>query len=141
LTAVIGQTVVGTRVEPPSQINESVRSGWARSYVRRLAVTDAGVIVISVAIAHFARFGTDPSTLPSEVSVYSYAAVLAVLIIAWFSRADLFRSRERRVVGTGVDEFHRVARASTARDAGARLAARSSRRKDLYGSPWLAAIT
>jgi FlaA1/EpsC-like NDP-sugar epimerase len=79
-----------------------------------LAVTDAGVIVISVAIAQFARFGTDPATLPSEILVYSYTAVSAVLILAWFSALILFRSREPRVVGAGVEEFRRVARASTA---------------------------
>jgi exopolysaccharide biosynthesis polyprenyl glycosylphosphotransferase len=114
LTAVTGHAVVGTRVEPPSQINESVRSGWARSYVRRLAVTDAVVIGTSVAIGQFARFGTDPATLRSEVLAYSYTAISAVLIIAWFTALILFRSREPRAVGTGVEEFRRVARASTA---------------------------
>ena len=118
MTAVIGQAIVGAsvepRVEPPSHNGESVKSGWAPSYVRRLAVTDAAVIVTSVAIAQFARFGTDPATLPSEVLMYSYTAVSAVLIFAWFTALILFRSREPRVVGTGVEEFRRVARASTA---------------------------
>jgi hypothetical protein len=115
LTAVIGHAVVGTRVEPPGQINEGVRSGSAGSYVRRLAVTDAVVILTSVAIGQFARFGTDRATLRSEVLVYSYTAISAILILAWFSVLVLFRSREPKVlVSTGVEEFRRVAHASIA---------------------------
>jgi exopolysaccharide biosynthesis polyprenyl glycosylphosphotransferase len=113
LTA-LEQSVVGSRViEPGSHISQSVKSGWTGRYVRRLAVTDATAIVASVAIAQLLRFGTDPATLHSEVLVYSYTAVSAALILAWFSALILFRSREPRVVGTGVEEFRRVARAST----------------------------
>ena len=109
------QAVVGSRVlEPGSHISQSVKSGWPRTYVRRLAATDAAAIIASVAIAQLVRFGTDPATFRSEVLAYSYTAVSAVLILAWFSALILFRSREPRVVGTGVEEFRRVARASTA---------------------------
>ena len=114
LTA-LEQAVVGSRVlEPGSHFSQSVKSGWPRTYVRRLAVTDAAAIIASVAIAQLVRFGTDPATFRSEVLAYSYTAVSAVLILAWFSALILFRSREPRVVGTGVEEFRRVARASTA---------------------------
>ena len=102
-------------VVPATDVSgHAVRSDWARGYVRRLAVTDASVIVSSVAIAQFARFGTDPTTFHSESVVYSYTGVSAVLILAWFSALVLFRSREPRAVGTGVEEFRRVARACTA---------------------------
>jgi len=114
LTA-LEQAAVGSRVlEPGSQISQGVKSSWTRTYVRRLAVTDAAVIFASVAIAQLIRFGTAPATFPSEVMVYSYTAVSAVLIFAWVSALIVFRSRELRVVGTGVEEFRRVARASTA---------------------------
>ena len=106
---------VGSRIpEPTTHVSESVQPEWARSYVRRLAVTDACAIVVSVAIAQLVRFGTDPATLRSQILAYSYTAVSAVLFLAWFSALILFRSREPRVVGTGVEEFRRVARASTA---------------------------
>jgi hypothetical protein len=111
----MGRPVVGTRVlEPASHLGERVRSGWRRSYVRRLAITDAAVIVTSVGVAQFARFGTDPATLTSEVLIHSYTAVSSVLIIVWFSALVLSRSREPRVVGNGVEEFRRVARAPIA---------------------------
>jgi exopolysaccharide biosynthesis polyprenyl glycosylphosphotransferase len=110
------QAVPGTRIlEPATQFSDGVNSGWTSSYVRRLAVTDAAVIVTAVAIAQLARFGTDPATFRSESLVYSYTAVSAVLILAWFSVLVLFRSREPKVVvSTGVEEFRRVARASIA---------------------------
>jgi exopolysaccharide biosynthesis polyprenyl glycosylphosphotransferase len=115
LTAVIRQTVVGPWViEPSGHIGDGVKSAWRRTYVQRLAVTDAIVIVASVATAQFVRFGTDSATLSSEVLMYSYTAVSSVVIIAWFSALVLFRSREPRVVGNGVEEFRRVAHASIA---------------------------
>ena len=115
LTAVTRQTVVGPWViEPSGHIGEGVKSAWRRTYVHRLAVTDALVIVASVATAQFVRFGTNSATLSSELLMHSYTAVSSVVIIAWFSALVLFRSREPRVVGNGVEEFCRVARASLA---------------------------
>jgi hypothetical protein len=102
-------------LEPTSKVSHGIKSSWASRQSRRLTATDAAVIITSVAIAQFARFGTDPATFRSEVLVYSYTAVSAVLILAWFSVLVLFRSREPRVVvSAGVEEFHRVARASIA---------------------------
>jgi exopolysaccharide biosynthesis polyprenyl glycosylphosphotransferase len=114
LTAV-EQAVVETRIlEPATRVSEWVRSDWRRSYVRRLAVTDAVAIVTSITIAQLVRFGADPATFRSDAVVYSYTAVSAVLILAWFSGLILFRSREPRVVGTGVEEYRRAAHASAA---------------------------
>ena len=78
--AVVGSPIL----DPATQVSESVKPGWARSYVRRLAVTDAWAIVVSVAIAQLVRFGNDPETFLSEAVMYSYTAVPAVLILAWF---------------------------------------------------------
>jgi exopolysaccharide biosynthesis polyprenyl glycosylphosphotransferase len=105
----------GSRVaEPTTRLSDGFRPSWTRSYARRLALTDAAAIVGSVAIAQLVRFGADPATLSSEVVVYSYTAVSAVLILAWFSVLILSRSREPRVLGTGVEEYRRVARATAA---------------------------
>src|SRR5687768_12111625 len=80
LTA-LEQAVVGSRVhEPGSPLSQSVKAGWPRNYVRRLAATDAGAIIASVAIGQLVRFGTDPATFRSEVLAYSYTAVSAVLM-------------------------------------------------------------
>jgi exopolysaccharide biosynthesis polyprenyl glycosylphosphotransferase len=83
-------------------------------YVRRLAVTDGVAIVASVGAAQFVRFGAEPATLKSQQSLASYTLVSTVLIIAWFAALLLFRSREPRAVGNGVEEYRRVAHASAA---------------------------
>ena len=109
----LAQAVAGSRVvEPTTRVSDGFRPSWTRTYARRLAVTDAVAIVGSVAIAQLVRFGADPATLSSEFVVYSYTAVSAVLILAWFSVLILSRSREPRVLGTGVEEYRRLARAT-----------------------------
>jgi exopolysaccharide biosynthesis polyprenyl glycosylphosphotransferase len=100
--------------KPTTRIGEGYGPSWTRAYARRLAVNDAVAIVISVATAQLVRFGADPATFPSGAVMYSYTAVSAVLILAWFSALILFRCREPRVLGTGVEEYRRVARASAA---------------------------
>jgi len=114
LTA-IEQAVAGAPVlEAAPLASKAGKSGWASQYVRRLAITDAAAVFASVSIAQLMRFGTDQATLKSEISIYSYTLVSGMLMAAWFTALLLFRSREPRAVGTGVEEYRRVARASTA---------------------------
>ena len=110
----VEQAVAATRAfEPADRVSEGVKSRWTRSYVRRLAVTDAGALAASLAIAQLVRFGTDPATLRSDSMMHSYTAVSTALFLAWFSALILFRSREPRVVSSGAEEYRRVVRAST----------------------------
>jgi exopolysaccharide biosynthesis polyprenyl glycosylphosphotransferase len=48
------------------------------------------------------------------MSPYSYTLVSAILVVAWLTGLAVFRSREARALGNGVEEYRRVARASTA---------------------------
>ena len=109
------QALARTRVfELDGRTRPSAESAWTGTYVRRLILTDAAAIAASVAIAQIVRFGADPAPFGSEVPANSYTAVSALLILAWFSALILFRSREPRVLGTGVEEYRRVAHASAA---------------------------
>jgi exopolysaccharide biosynthesis polyprenyl glycosylphosphotransferase len=111
----IEQAVADARVlQTATQASPGSKSAWARTYVRRLALTDAGAIVTCVSLAQLLRFGTDPATLKSEVSVFSYTLVSGVLMAAWFIALAVVRSRQARAVGTGFDEYRRVISASTA---------------------------
>jgi exopolysaccharide biosynthesis polyprenyl glycosylphosphotransferase len=101
-------------LDPVASSGQAVRQPWIRGYLRRLAITDAAVILGSVAAAQLVRFGTDQATLVSRLSPYSYTLVSGVLIVAWFVALLIFRSREPRCVGNGVEEYRRVARASAA---------------------------
>jgi hypothetical protein len=106
LTALIRQTVVRPMVIEPRHIGEGAKLALRRSCGRRLAITHAAVIITPVAIARFARFGTDPATSSPEVLVYSSTAASLVLIIAWFGSLVLSRNREPRVVGYGRARCH-----------------------------------
>lgn len=114
-----GELTALEHVAAPTPVLEAVatsgeKQGSIRAYVRRLAITDAVAIVGSVAAAQLVRFGTDPATLVSRLSPYSYTLVSGVLVAAWFAALLISRSRDPRAVGNGVDEYRRVARASTA---------------------------
>jgi hypothetical protein len=50
------QAILATRIlGPTTQFSESTSSGWASSQLRRLAVSDAAVILTTVAIAQLGR--------------------------------------------------------------------------------------
>ncbi|HYP45886.1 MAG TPA: sugar transferase [Propionibacteriaceae bacterium] len=84
------------------------------AYTRQLAATDLVAVVASVSAAQSIRFGFDPATLASSVSVFSYSLVSAVLVSCWLVALAVFRTREGRVVGSGAEEYRRVAHASFA---------------------------
>lgn len=85
---------------------------WAGTYARRLLSADVLAVVLSVGIAQFARFGAAPAALNASVSMFSYTLVSAVLIAAWLGALVLFHTRDPRVVGTGAEEYRRIAHAS-----------------------------
>jgi hypothetical protein len=104
---------VGTPAFDRARSVTRAKSSWTSTYVPRLALTDGAAIVGSVSMGQLVRFGTDPATMPSQMSTYSYTVVSTVLIVAWIAVLSLFRSREPRAVGNGIEEYRRVASAST----------------------------
>jgi exopolysaccharide biosynthesis polyprenyl glycosylphosphotransferase len=114
LTAIQQAVRAPHALQAVGEANQVRKSGWTRAYIRRLAVTDAVAIVASIGVAQLVRFGTDPAMLQSRMSPYSYTLVSLVLVVAWFAALSVFRSREARAVGNGVEEYRRVARSSTA---------------------------
>lgn len=87
---------------------------WAATYVQRLVYTDAAAIVIAVTVAQLVRFGSTDAVLHSASSELSYTAVSVLLALGWIVALALFHTRDARVVGTGADEYRRVAHASLA---------------------------
>ena len=87
-------------------------SRWLESYRARLAVGDLAVILVAVFAAQLARFGVTGDAFLLESSVVSYSLVSAVLVALWALTLSLFHSREGRIVGSGPDEYRRVAHAS-----------------------------
>ena len=86
--------------------------GWSRKYQRRLALSDAFVVLLSMVIAQGVRFGWDPSAPVSGPSAPPYWFVSLAIAALWLAALAWTRSREPRNMGHGPQEFQRVLAAS-----------------------------
>lgn len=89
---------------------------WTTTYVRRLVYTDAVAVavVIAVTAAQLVRFGSTDAMLPSAGSALSYTAVSVLLAVGWIIALAVFHTHDVRLIGSGADEYRRVAHASLA---------------------------
>ena len=83
-------------------------AGWARRYVWKLALSDAGVVGLVMVAAHGASFGWDPLSTVAGRSAPAYWQVTVVIAVLWWFQLALTRSREPRILGHGPQEFQRV---------------------------------
>ena len=104
---------VGARSGLP--VTDRVRSiSWTQRYARRLAVVDLFAIVVSVYVAQLVRFGISSDAALVNASVVSYTAISLLLAVCWYLMLTMFRAREPRMVGSGAEEYRRIAHASFA---------------------------
>ncbi|WP_408610079.1 sugar transferase [Gordonia insulae] len=81
---------------------------WVHGYLVRLAWSDAFVVAIAITIAQVVRFGTDSATTPNGAIQAPAALVSLLLGIAWVLTLRAFHTLDRRVVGSGSQEYSRV---------------------------------
>jgi exopolysaccharide biosynthesis polyprenyl glycosylphosphotransferase len=81
---------------------------WERRYLRLLVLVDLLIILASMLLAEYARFGVSETT----VSGVSYAALSVILVPVWLASLAVARAYEPRFVGIGAEEFKRVTVAS-----------------------------
>lgn len=86
-------------------------SDWRIRTSRRLGVVDAFVVVWAVAGAYVVRFGLEPSFVVSGYEV-TYVWLSIALAVSWWVMLGAWNSRQSRVLGSGPDEYKRVAAAS-----------------------------
>lgn len=91
--------------------HEGVR--WASRYRHLLIAADAVVIAGVTAAAHVTRFGlsTASSVEVGEFHV-DYLHISVVIAAAWMLALGLYKSRDTRIVGIGIDEYRRVVSAT-----------------------------
>ncbi|QNE15591.1 sugar transferase [Pseudarthrobacter sp. NBSH8] len=82
---------------------------WRIKYSRRLAVIDAAVVIWAVAGAYIVRFGFEETTGDQDAT---YVWLSIVLALVWWFMLGAWSSRASRILGTGSDEYKRVAAAS-----------------------------
>ncbi|WP_454699852.1 sugar transferase [Arthrobacter humicola] len=80
---------------------------WARRYHRLVWLLDLTVIC-SVALLGHAASGSDTAEITIAGNGIDYLPVSAAVAGAWIGLLSLYRSRDKRVVGVGADEFKRV---------------------------------
>ena len=89
------------------------RPFWEHAYAAVLAVLDAVVVSLASAIALAVRFGSQPEQLSvtgsTRLSGISYVAVVAAATPTWIAVLAASRAYEPRFLGTGSEEFKRIA--------------------------------
>ncbi|MGX1701066.1 sugar transferase [Microbacterium sp. NPDC055357] len=100
-----------TSSRAPRQARAARRTGWRRSYARRLALSDLLVLAWVVYGTQILWFGFAPREVAGLNDV-TYWAFSAVLVGAWMLALALADTRSPRVMGVGSTEYVRVADAS-----------------------------
>ncbi|MDJ0312344.1 sugar transferase [Arthrobacter sp. H35-D1] len=90
---------------------------WAKSFLWRLRISDLLITVIVVYVAFAARFSFAGTAGPSTTTL-QYAGLGLLIVALWNLDLEIFRTRERTVVGAGAAEYRRVLN-STLRSFGA----------------------
>nr|WP_253261106.1 sugar transferase [Rhodococcus ruber] len=70
--------------------------------------TDNLIVVLAVVLAHVVRFGESDLLATTPYPEVNYAVVSVCLVVAWAGTLALFRTRSRRVIGSGYEEYQRV---------------------------------
>lgn len=89
----------------------SREANWRTRSSRLLGVVDAFVVVWAVVGAYVVRFGLEPGFVHSGQE-FGYAWFSVALALAWWLMLGAWSSRQSRILGSGADEYKRVAAAS-----------------------------
>ncbi|WP_247042378.1 sugar transferase [Arthrobacter rhizosphaerae] len=84
---------------------------WRTQSSRLLRVVDAFVVVWAVAGAFIIRFGFEPGYVVAGQEL-TYVWLSVVLAVVWWLMLGAWNSRQSRVLGSGAEEYKRVAAAS-----------------------------
>ena len=87
---------------------------WVHGYVLRLAWSDAIVVIAAVCLAQFVRFGAESALAPNGATQLPAVYVSIVLAFLWIASLRAFQTLDRRVVGSGSQEYSRVVTACLA---------------------------
>lgn len=81
---------------------------WAPQYARRVSITDTIAVATAIAVAYVARFPTDDLVGVSGYPDVNYLTVAIALFVAWLLTLAAGRTRDRRIFGSGSNEYARV---------------------------------
>lgn len=81
---------------------------WGSKYVDRVSWTDGLIVVTAVAVAQIARFGVHEPLHPNGGYQFPALTVSVALAVAWLIALRAFQSLDRRIIGSGPQEYSRV---------------------------------
>lgn len=81
---------------------------WMHSYLLRVQWSDALIVVASVFLAQLVRFGSDDVLAPNGGGKSPATIVSLCLIAAWLIALRAFHTLDRRLIGSGSQEYSRV---------------------------------
>lgn len=90
------------------------RLPWWQKYRILLLLSDLTMILVALTGASYAAFGTGPGVVAVGTRSASPAAVVIVMAAIWLLILSITRSRHKRVLGAGSEEFRKVLGASLA---------------------------
>ena len=91
--------------------HRSGRRRWEGQLARRMFLTDAAALVVAVVTAHAVRIGSFDSAV-GAVHGMSYTVIGVLLVATWLVATVAFRTRDHKVLGSGAEEYQRLARAT-----------------------------
>ncbi|MGV8912115.1 MAG: sugar transferase [Rhodoglobus sp.] len=85
---------------------------WARAYEKKLFITDAWIIGLTMIVALLTRseFNRIPQFL-AALNPVMWLGLIGIAVI-WLSLLQIFHTRDRRVIGTGSNEYKQLITAS-----------------------------
>lgn len=101
------------RLRLASRARDRSRS-WVHGYVLRLAWTDAAVVTAAVCLAQLVRFGAESALAPNGAAQVPAVVVSIGLAFCWILTLRAFQTLDRRIVGSGSQEYSRVVTACLA---------------------------
>lgn len=106
-----GPTDVRMQVTPRRQPSLERRQLWEKRYRRRLRITDTAVIFgVTFMTAVIQGLIIAPELLLEDPRVYGRVFLLTAAI--WLIALSAFQTRDKRIMGSGVTEYKRVAHAT-----------------------------
>ena len=93
------------------RIRPTAHRNWFAKYERALRSIDVAMIVIAVGTAYLVKFGDD-LRVSVGASPLTYAVTASIIGVVWWLVLGAFGSRQRRVIGHGLEEYIRVVSAS-----------------------------
>lgn len=90
-----------------ASVESEVSTSWKQAMRVRLVITDATVVVITVALARWIRFGAGEDA-SMDFDGMTYVLVSALLGGAWVTALAMTQSRSTAILGVGSEEYRRV---------------------------------